>query len=222
MPYYRRRYYYRRPYYYYDYDYYYWPYYGPYYYDWEYYRVTPFEPYAKLISPLRVFYYNCDGVDDNGWGCGWRCVQMILYVNNEKNSPSFRKLVEDSSGGIWGQWADSSVLTDSLLQAGIQTFRDQPQILVSDTRSLKNLESILQDYFAQSIALPAMLVGTGQIAVICGIRRKNRETYEVYIIDPHGPPINLAEYSDGSIGYFNFKVWRHSFIITLSNPNPNR
>ena len=93
MPYYTRRYYYRRPYYYYDYYYDpFWgpyPYYGPYYYEYDY---LYFEPYAKLLSPLRVYYYNCDGINDSNWGCGWRCVQMILYCNG-KEVPSLRKLL---------------------------------------------------------------------------------------------------------------------------------
>ena len=26
----------------------------------------------------KIYYYNCDGFDDRGWGCVYRCLQTLL------------------------------------------------------------------------------------------------------------------------------------------------
>lgn len=33
-----------------------------------------------LSEYKRVYWYNCDGVDDRGWGCGWRVMQTIASL----------------------------------------------------------------------------------------------------------------------------------------------
>lgn len=40
--------------------------------------------------------YNCNKVDDYGWGCAWRCIQMLLSARSENKKmeqvPSFEYL----------------------------------------------------------------------------------------------------------------------------------
>lgn len=60
---------------------------------------------TDLIVPanqLEFYYYNCESVQDYGWGCAWRCIQTVLGTirnvlfsdeNLEGYLPDFEKLI---------------------------------------------------------------------------------------------------------------------------------
>jgi hypothetical protein len=45
----------------------------------------------NIVSHIDFYHYNCESIEDYGWGCAWRCIQMLIssakvILNNEKVS----------------------------------------------------------------------------------------------------------------------------------------
>ena len=49
------------------------------------------------MATIRLFHYQCDGTDDRGWGCVWRCAQMLLgsILSADAPVPTLRALMVD-------------------------------------------------------------------------------------------------------------------------------
>ncbi|XP_022256589.1 ufm1-specific protease 1-like isoform X2 [Limulus polyphemus] len=104
-----------------------------------------FPDFAEKISLVRGIYkyyhYNCDGVDDRGWGCGYRTLQTICsWVHHEQNiNASFKEFPERKTG---------PVPTIQEIQKALKTMGDKPDSFVGSREWIGSVEvAMCIDFF---------------------------------------------------------------------------
>ncbi|XP_029649289.1 ufm1-specific protease 1 [Octopus sinensis] len=151
------------------------------------------EQNAVLVKgDYQYYHYGCDGVNDTGWGCGYRTLQSLCsWVTHQKSSravPSIKEIQEalvemgDKPASFLGskQWIGSLEVAMCL-----DYFYDVPgKILhVTDGYSLSNhLEEL--DWHFQNFGSPIMMGGDDDNSSK-GIFGVSRASQALLVLDPH-------------------------------------
>lgn len=113
---------------------------------------TPESIYPNSLALVKgeYFYYHfgCDGIDDRGWGCGYRTLQLLCSWIRVKQ-------LDD------GQDA-RPVPTISEIQSGLVTMQDKPDDFYGSKEWIGSVEvSLIIDYF-YNVACPILHVRNGE------------------------------------------------------------
>ncbi|XP_076333048.1 ufm1-specific protease 1-like [Tachypleus tridentatus] len=97
---------------------------------------------TSLVRGIYNYYhYTCDGVDDRGWGCGYRTLQTICsWVHYELNiNASFKEYPERKTG---------PVPTIQEIQKALRTMGDKPDSFVGSREWIGSVEvAMCIDFF---------------------------------------------------------------------------
>ena len=192
------------------------------------------EPEAAVVKgPCSFYHYLCDGVDDRGWGCGYRSLQtMCSYAFNARSVvdpvtpggrvPSIAKIQEtlvkvgDKPASFAGsrEWigtVEAAVVMDELLSVSCRLLH------LSPGESPAHIETALHDHFRKNGG-PIMIGGDVDNAskTLIGVALGNGiQATRLLIADPHfiadqtnsgHAPIQWAESRDifNSDSFYNF------------------
>lgn len=161
-------------------------------------------------------------INDDGWGCGWRCIQMLL-----------------SQFGIEKDIFTIAIETSQLLGEEISIDFDNRKIVMADTSwimlyvchclhqlelsstefnmyhlatkyMLPELLQTLTSHFRSETTLVTVTAG-GATSLIAGVRPSltNSDTFDVYLVDPHMPKHGdfdtLRGFGKGGRGWIDIK-----------------
>lgn len=143
-----------------------------------------------VCGNYSYFYYGIDGVNDHGWGCGYRTLQTIIshFIEPEK-VPSIGKIQEelveigDKPDGFKGskEWIGSVEVAYM-----VDSFTDHPCRIkhypAGQSGRLADMREDIVKHFEKGQAAPIMMGGnrdTSSKAVV-GIKNDN-----LLIVDPH-------------------------------------
>ena len=157
------------------------------------------ETVKRVQGDYEYWYYGCDGVDDRGWGCGYRTLQTLcswVMLKQKasgklsRNVPSIKEIQEslvamqDKSQQFIGsrQWIGSVEVA-----LCVDYFYDVPcKIIHSGTGTeLQKHVNSLENHF-ETCGAPVMMGGDTDNASkgIFGVCRTNKEAFFL-ILDPH-------------------------------------
>eukprot|EP00092_Neocalanus_flemingeri_P024650 GFUD01026735.1.p1 GENE.GFUD01026735.1~~GFUD01026735.1.p1 ORF type:complete len:218 (-),score=60.16 GFUD01026735.1:93-746(-) len=174
---------------------------------------------SLVRGQYEYWHYVCDGVDDRGWGCGYRTLQTVIswIVNNKKGSseepvPSIAEIqdilvrMEDKPGGFSGsrEWIGSvevALVLDQLF--------DVPGKIVH-TRSGRELEEVfekLKTHFDQT-GCPVMMGGDLDASSkgVFGTCQTSSEKYFL-IVDPHFVKTDACETDSADLVEAGWAKW---------------
>ncbi|XP_060067693.1 ufm1-specific protease 1-like isoform X2 [Ylistrum balloti] len=100
---------------------------------------SPGSDVRQVKGDVTYYHYGCDGVDDRGWGCGYRTLQtMCDWVINQLTRND--KTMDDKM----------AVPSLSNIQEALVTMGDKPASFVDSREWIGSFEvSICMDYFMQ-------------------------------------------------------------------------
>lgn len=137
---------------------------------------------GQMSLSAKLFYYGCDGEDDHGWGCGFRCLQTLESCYHF-DVPTLQQAI-DALGCKRGFFADTGDIltyfnkrygwTSELLQ--VNTESDIDDLLVK----LDSYLSHPQRRYAWGV-----MCGGGITLLVCAVDLPGRR---LQLFDPHGPP----------------------------------
>eukprot|EP01139_Manchomonas_bermudensis_P014894 Amastigsp_a509136_30.p1 type:complete len:355 gc:universal Amastigsp_a509136_30:68-1132(+) len=167
------------------------------------------------VTRFRPFYYCCDGFDDSGWGCGYRCIQALVWQVQEQawllekttpvGVPSLEAICktlneaelasalrgespqEQPQVYALGEWLAVDAVTRYLGTCGLADCR---MFSLSSAARLDELAESLREHFVTR-DLFAIVEGTGQLFLVGGVRcvaRNARPEVDFFVVDVHGPP----------------------------------
>ena len=78
----------------------------------------------RPFMPRQLYFYDCDGFGDTGWGCGYRCLQTLLS-GVEADAPTFADAVAALNGreGVFADIGDIQVLMQARYGWGAQAIQ---------------------------------------------------------------------------------------------------
>lgn len=170
----------------------------------------------QVVPGCRPYWYCCDEEDDAGWGCGYRCCQMLVHQFKRKKQdesrevtlPSIRQIIDRVNDSL-GKHGDEEAASLPMLKWGdwmtlehiIRFFQTTPDLtngfeyfIFERLDRRQGLVAKLEDHLSRHNSL-IIAEGTGMIFCIGGLRRSTTATstddagdVQLYILDPHGPP----------------------------------
>lgn len=173
-----------------------------------------------LTNYIAKHYFD-DNMNDNGWGCGWRCIQMLLsHLGINKDiftiaSETNEILGEHFKIDKYNKKIDMADTTTIMLYVsmvfksiGVES-TDIDMYHLTNTWKLSELFEKIQTHFATTQTLIVVTAG-GATALIGGVRKLDEDPFEVYLIDPHVQSKDqnfdeLKEFGKGGRGWINIK-----------------
>jgi hypothetical protein len=139
----------------------------------------------SAIKNYKAYWYNCDNIEDYGWGCGWRCIQMLLsqYHANNDIFTIGREVKLDIYHQL--QINDKLPFMDiTWIGKYMKKYENTYKIYtINNINQINEFVSKLETYFTNYNKL-VVVVSSGAISLIGGVKRIGKKTY-VYLIDPH-------------------------------------
>ncbi|XP_071808497.1 ufm1-specific protease 1-like [Asterias amurensis] len=155
---------------------------------------------AMVTGDYQYYHYGCDGVDDRGWGCGYRTLQTLSsWVRSQKSShgqatretdPTLQEIQEalvamgDKAPSLIGskEWIGSFEVCICL-----DHFYNVPCKIVhvnSGTELLQKIPELLQHF--QAFGSPIMMGGDSDASSkgIVGVYVGKKNSY-LLVLDPH-------------------------------------
>lgn len=173
-----------------------------------------------VLTNYTPKHYFSDGVNDKGWGCGWRCIQMLLsQYGIEKDIFTIAEEVklllgddvtidyENKKINMADTYWITMYISSVYHQMGFNT-TDVDMFTVATMGLLNDLFIMLQTHFLTQNSLVVVTAG-GASALISGVRPVENG-FEVYLVDPHieTPDQNfeeLKEFGKGGRGWINIR-----------------
>lgn len=167
----------------------------------------------------EYWHYGCDGLDDRGWGCGYRTLQTLCSWVMFKQRASGKETrnvpnIEEIQAALVAMQDKPPSFVNSRQWIGsvevglcVDFFFDIPCkiVHVSSGRGLTEHDNALEEHFAKGGG-PIMMGGDSDNASkgILGVCRNEKETF-LLILDPHyfGPTPSCE-----SLERDNFLLWR--------------
>lgn len=166
-------------------------------------KKTPLGPFCSKPFKFSFFHYDCDEIKDYGWGCAWRCMQMI--ASSLGLSPSFNELyntyrLDPNSVDEWAEpgyckrYLDDLGVPSQLALFNRETGTSKtPTNLCEKINGFSNLRSVLKSHFS-NYSTPVMADDESYAFAIVGIRiTENNETI-LSIADPHKTSAESGRY----------------------------
>lgn len=172
-----------------------------------------------MITNYTFKTYFQDNINDAVWGCGWRCIQMLLsQIGIEKDIFTIAKEVQELLGENVGidiknqkiHMADLSwimlYISNQYQQMGIEI--DINMLTIENTSQINVLFEKIQNHLITQSTLIGVTAG-GATALIADIRI-NEELFDVYLIDPHVSSLEqdietLKGFGEGGRGWINIR-----------------
>jgi hypothetical protein len=172
-----------------------------------------------VLTNYIVKHYFDDNIDDSGWGCGWRCIQMLLsHLGIEKNIFTIATEINEMLGEDFKIDNDNKKIdmadTTTIMLYVSMTFKllgaestDINMYHLTNTCKLPELFEKIKTHFATTQTLIVVTAG-GATALIGGIRKIDEEPFEVYLVDPHVQSKEqnfeeLKQFGKGGRGWIN-------------------
>ena len=158
------------------------------------YRDSESEKYSHATS-VTFFYYNCDGFNDFGWGCAWRCIQTCASALNL--FPTFNELyqtyrLDKRAVKEWAEPGYGMRYFDNIGAPSSQLVlykRDKgtnktPTKYCDKVSSFSNLRDMMLQHF-ETHGTPIMADDEMYAFTIVGIRVTSASETILFIADPH-------------------------------------
>ncbi|RYG44514.1 hypothetical protein EON67_11680 [archaeon] len=153
--------------------------------------------------PSRFYYYACDGVRDEGWGCGHRCVQTLLSAEAEPvpDMPTLMAALGYAEG-VYADVGDLLLLLGSLRGWGHTVL--QVAVRSEIPSFLDKCERLLHD--PANRYTWGILVGGGIMVLLADV---DTHTSRLQVFDPHGEPADptgmgtLPKLGSGGFGWIS-------------------
>ena len=193
---------------------------------------------TQILTNYRPYYYRIDDINDTGWGCGWRCIQMLLSQISQTEFNIFtiakevEKLTKDNVRldlenqkiGMADTYWIMLYVTDYYQRHGKLTTKFT-MLTINSIRLLNELYETLQYHFVEQDTLVVVSAG-GATGLLAGVRpSRDGTTFEVYLIDPHMSPgqsfNELVGFGDGGRGWIDIKdiILKGMLEIGLDDPD---
>lgn len=178
-----------------------------------------FNHILNMINNYTIKHYFQDDINDAVWGCGWRCIQMLLsQVGIEKDIFIIAKDIEDLLGenvGIdienqrihmadpgWIMLYMSNIYHQMQLNANFDMFTIESMSMIN------TLFEKLQNHFITQTTLITVTAG-GATSLIADVRLCDN-LFEIYLIDPHVDSLEqnfevLQGFGKGGRGWINIR-----------------
>lgn len=150
---------------------------------------------SSIITNYKPHYYNCDGINDTDWGCGWRCIQMLLsQLNTEKDLFTIALETQELTGDPFSIDFDNNKINMADTSWVMLYICDQAQkigfddakfdmLTLQTTDDIPNLYQKLQEHFLTETSL-VVVSASGATSLIAGVRSTD-SLFDVYLVDPH-------------------------------------
>lgn len=173
-----------------------------------------------VLTNYTPKHYFSDNINDKGWGCGWRCIQMLLsQYDIEKDIFTIAEEVKTLLGeeividkkNTKISMADTywiiMYISSIYQQMGIET-TDVEMYTLQTMANLNDLFMKLQQHFLSQNSLVVVTAG-GATALISGIQ-PSENGFDVYLVDPHIEHKEqnfdeLVEFGKGGRGWINIR-----------------
>ena len=177
---------------------------------------------ATVLTNYIPKYYFQDDLDDSGWGCGWRCIQMLLsQIDINKNIFDIAYEIKDIVGEDISIDLDSKKINMAdiywimLYMSGVghqlgHTDTEFEMFTIENMSQINNLYDKLQMHFLLQKSLVVVTAG-GATALIAGVKPATDENlFDVYLVDPHTSSIDvdfnkLKGFGEGGRGWTNVR-----------------
>ncbi|KAL6047120.1 UFM1-specific peptidase 1 (non-functional) [Balamuthia mandrillaris] len=181
---------------------------------------------VAVVPGCSAYWYRCDQEDDEGWGCGYRCCQMLVRQHHAlrhdgegagqepADVPTIAGIISTVNNEIassasslpplkWGEWMSLEHIIHYFRSQWRKRRKGHPDedlaweyFIFESLDRRAALVSKLEDHLVRHQSL-VIVEGTGMIFCIGGFDCRNSVVY-VYILDPHGPPtVWTGEEEDG-------------------------
>jgi hypothetical protein len=149
-----------------------------------------------ILTNYTLKHYFDDDINDSGWGCGWRCIQMLLsHLGIEKDIFTIAKEANEILGENFkidtvNKKIDMAETTTIMLYVSMAFKSIGAESTDIDFHHLTNMCNLpelfhkLQMHFARTQTL-VVVTASGATALIAGIRKIDKQHFEVYLVDPH-------------------------------------
>ena len=172
-----------------------------------------------MINNYTPKHYFEDGVNDAVWGCGWRCIQMLLsQIDITKDIFTIAQEVQELLGEDVGidvtnqkiHMADLSwiMLYMSNIYSSFGLTCDIDMFTIASMSMINTLYEKIQVHLTNQNTLIGITAG-GATALIAGIRESS-DLFEVYLVDPHVNSLEqdfeiLQGFGQGGRGWINIR-----------------
>ena len=170
----------------------------------------------------KIYYYHCDGFDDRGWGCVYRCLQTLLSHMN-KDVPTILEIMRlldikyDLRKSLINMWIEpidcinvlkNTFKINSKLISYIPLLSNHNERMnrttMNDFQQIFKNESIL--FFIYNNLKYPMIIDDGIYSyLLYGI-----DDHRIYIMDPH--KTNNNQKREISIGRFLDNFWMIAYV----------
>jgi len=156
----------------------------------------------EIITNYTPKFYFQDELDDSGWGCGWRCIQMLLsQLGIDKDIFTIAFEVSELIGeGVNIDFDNRKInMADTywilLYMCNVchmmgASEANMEMFTVESTTMLNELSERLQTHFLTQKSLVVVTAG-GATALISGIKSNESGSFDVYLIDPHTSSLDV-------------------------------
>ena len=176
----------------------------------------------KIKLQDKIYYYNCDGFDDSGWGCVYRCLQTLLE-NLDKDTPSVLEIMKlldmkynphDSLINMWIEPIDCVNVLKNHYKIDSKLICYKPTISNEHDRMNRTTNKDFQQIFKNESILffiydnlkHPMIIDDGVYSyLLYGV-----DDHSIYIIDPHKK--NNNQKREFSIGRFLDNFWMIAYV----------
>jgi hypothetical protein len=149
----------------------------------------------NVITNYKPYYYGCDGINDTDWGCGWRCIQMLLsqlkiekdlftiaFETQELIGDPFTIDIENSKIHMADTYWIMLYTCDQVQKIGFDDAKFD-MLTLQNTNEIPDLYQKLQEHFLTENNL-VVVTASGATSLIAGVRSAD-SLFEVYLVDPH-------------------------------------
>lgn len=173
-----------------------------------------------VLTNYTPKHYFSDNIDDKGWGCGWRCIQMLLsqydikkdiFTIAEEVKTLLGEEIQIDKENTKISMADTywiiMYISSIYQQMGIDT-TDVEMYTIQSMNNLNDLFMKLQQHFMTQNSLVVVTAG-GATALISGVQ-PSENGFDVYLVDPHVEDKEqnfdeLQEFGKGGRGWINIR-----------------
>ena len=125
----------------------------------------------------KKYYYNCDNINDIGWGCGWRCIQNVIsrFSNKYVSLPEIKKYLENNNFKFPNNVNNYGFIDGKMIEFYLKKYYKVYEYNIYKIEELYNLLKIFNNQNNTGI-----LIHDGYIVNFDRVDDMN-----IYIIDPH-------------------------------------
>lgn len=150
------------------------------------------EPISNYIHK----YYYQDGINDQGWGCGWRCIQMLLsQLGINKDIFSIAQDVKEMVGDNVNidlvnkkiNMADAYWIMLYVTNVYHQTGFVEADFEMFTIESMSMMDTLREKIELHLLVNQTLITVTagGATSLISGVKDNDNGTFDIYLVDPH-------------------------------------